>query len=46
LPSLSAGQAFAAAADPLMINASGSFSVIPDFQPTQNYSGEAHTGVV
>jgi hypothetical protein len=31
------------AADPLMINASGSFSLIPDFQPTQNYSGGAQT---
>jgi hypothetical protein len=27
------------AADPLMNNASGSFSLISDFQPTQNYSG-------
>jgi len=33
------------AADPLMINASGSFSVIPDFQPTQNYSGGAQAPV-
>jgi hypothetical protein len=27
------------AADPLMVDASGSFSLVPDFQPTQNYSG-------
>jgi len=27
------------AANPLMINANGSFNVISDFQPTQNYSG-------
>jgi len=27
------------AVNPLMINASGSFSLISDFQPTQNYSG-------
>ena len=26
-------------ADPLMVNASGSFTLISDFQPTQNYSG-------
>jgi hypothetical protein len=29
------------AADPLMLNPSGSFSLIADFQPTQNYSGGA-----
>ena len=33
------------AADPLMINVSGSFSVIPDFQPTQDYSGGAQAPV-
>jgi hypothetical protein len=29
------------AADPLMVNASGTFGLIADFQPTQNYSGGA-----
>jgi hypothetical protein len=29
------------AADPLPIDASGTFSLISDFQPTQNYSGGA-----
>ena len=28
-------------ADPLMVNAGGAFSLISDFQPTQNYSGGA-----
>jgi len=28
-------------ADPLMVNAGGSFTLISDFQPTQNYSGGA-----
>jgi len=33
------------AANPLLINASGSFSLISDFQPTQNYSGGAEVPV-
>lgn len=33
------------AADPLMVDASGSFSSISDFQPTQNYSGGAAVAV-
>jgi hypothetical protein len=32
-------------ADPLMIDASGSFGLISDFQPTQNYSGGAEVPV-
>jgi hypothetical protein len=33
------------AASPLLINASGTFGLITDFQPTQNYSGGAEVPV-
>jgi hypothetical protein len=33
------------AANPLLINASGTFSLISDFQPTQNYAGGAEVPV-
>jgi hypothetical protein len=33
------------AANPLLMNASGSFGLISDFQPTQNYSGAADVPV-
>jgi len=32
-------------ADPLMVDAGGSFSLMSDFQPTQNYSGGAAVAV-
>jgi hypothetical protein len=33
------GNSADSSADPLLVNVSGSFSSIPDFLPTQNYSG-------
>jgi len=33
------GNTVSSAADPLMLDGSGSFSLISDFQPTQNYAG-------